>query len=899
MLKKAISVLLSVMMIISALSVTAISASAAEDTISYVVAGTANLCDETWSFTEESGNIMTQKADGTYELVFSPTEALGTVQLKVAKLTNGKVASDEDYYGDATGNNITFKVTNAGDVTVNFDPTTLKVTVTGDNVAMITDFKVDAIRAVGAGDGNWLNDVNWDPADDSNLMTEVSDKVYEITYKDIEEFDNYLVKFAANGSWTDNWGGTFTASGEVTDADYNGGNIVVEVPYELANVTLRLDLTGFDYATKTGAKFTVTVTDATEVSTTEPVTEAPTTEPVTEPVTESSTDKISYVVAGTANLCDETWSFTEESGNIMEKKADGTYELVFSPTEALGTVQIKVAKLTNGAVASDEDYYGDATGNNITFKVTKAGDVTVNFDPATATITVTGDNVEMVTDFKVDSMRAVGAGDGNWLNDANWDPADDSNLMTEVSDKVYEITYKDVEEFDNYLVKFAANGSWTDNWGGTYVASGEVTDADYNGGNIVVEVPYETADVTLRLDLTGFDYATKTGAKFTVTVKDTTPSTKVSVFGDINLDLTAGDNNVYTGVTELEKGTYKFKINNDGTTYCNGAKFTDSTTNTAYSTKWTSFSTLNASGGKYTFKYNAVKNTLTIDYLAPSLASIVGDINLELQATKDANVFSSAIKLDAGNYDFRVMNQGVQYCCKYTYADFTVGSKYYSKYTSASTLKASGGTYTFTYDISENKLTISFLPAGAEVSVTGNFTLALAKTANANVYSSTVDLKAGNYQIKMNNFGKLCGVGAVVKDVTPGLTFNEKWSKYTTFVATGGTYTFTYNIATNRLVVTVDKGDIPVKVTGGINLTLNKADTNVFTRTTKLAKGTYNFKLSVDGTSFCNGTTIRNATTGTRYNSKYTSATTFVAVGGTYTFTYNAVTNILTVEYAK
>ena len=89
MLKKAISVLLSVMMIISALSVTAISASAAEDTISYVVAGTANLCDETWSFTEESGNIMTQKADGTYELVFSPTEALGTVQLKVAKLTNG------------------------------------------------------------------------------------------------------------------------------------------------------------------------------------------------------------------------------------------------------------------------------------------------------------------------------------------------------------------------------------------------------------------------------------------------------------------------------------------------------------------------------------------------------------------------------------------------------------------------------------------------------------------------------------------------------------------------------------------------------------------------------------------------------------------------------------------
>lgn len=60
MLKKAISVLLSVMMIVSALSVTAVSASAAEEVISYVVAGTANLCDETRSFTEESGNIVVE-----------------------------------------------------------------------------------------------------------------------------------------------------------------------------------------------------------------------------------------------------------------------------------------------------------------------------------------------------------------------------------------------------------------------------------------------------------------------------------------------------------------------------------------------------------------------------------------------------------------------------------------------------------------------------------------------------------------------------------------------------------------------------------------------------------------------------------------------------------------------
>ena len=337
----------------------------------------------------------------------------------------------------------------------------------------------------------------------------------------------------------------------------------------------------------------------------------------------------------------------------------------------------------------------------------------------------------------------------------------------------------------------------------------------------------------------------------------------------------------------------------NGVAFGNGSTFTDKTTNATYNSKWTSSTTLKATGGKYTFKFNTAKNTLTIEYLAPSKASIVGDINLDLQATKDANVYSASVKLNKGNYEFRVMNQGVRYCCGYTYKDLTVGSQYNSKWSSASTLAASGGTYTFSYDIDTNKLTISYLPSGAEVSVVGNFTLALAKTDKENVYSGTKTLKAGNYQIKMNNYGKLCGTSAVVKDVTPGLVFNPKWSKYTTFVATGGTYTFTYNTATNTLVVTADKGDIPVKVTGDINLTLKKSDANVFTGSVNLKKGDYSFKMNVNGTDFCNGTTIKSATTGIKYNSKYTSASTLAAVGGTYTFTYNAITNLLVVGYSK
>lgn len=380
----------------------------------------------------------------------------------------------------------------------------------------------------------------------------------------------------------------------------------------------------------------------------------------------------------------------------------------------------------------------------------------------------------------------------------------------------------------------------------------------------------------------------------------TQPQSGVSVTGDIALPLADDGNGIYTGSTELEAGSYTFKMSVNGVAFGNGSTFTDKTTNAKYNSKWTSSTTLKATGGKYTFKFNTAKNTLTIEYLAPSKASIVGDINLDLQATKDANVYSASVKLNKGNYEFRVMNQGVRYCCGYTYKDFTVGSQFNSKWSSASTLAASGGTYTFSYDIDTNKLTISYLPSGAEVSVVGNFTLALAKTDKENVYSGTKTLKAGKYQIKINNYGKLCGTSAVVKDATPGLVFNPKWSKYTTFVATGGTYTFTYNTATNTLVVTADKGDIPVKVTGDINLTLKKSDANVFTGSVKLKKGDYSFKMNVNGTDFCNGTTIRNATTGTiKYNSKYTSASTLVAVGGTYTFAYNALTNQLSVKYSK
>ena len=303
MFKKALSLVVSLMLMVTSLSFAAISVSAADTT--YVVAGAEELCGVLWKGSPEDApaNVMTDNGDGTYTKVFTNVQPASGLTLKVVE--NGADGS-QNWIGDATGNNITFNVTAASDVTVKFDSSTKEITVTGDGVQFVTNLDIDSINAVGNGDSEdaaWLNGAAWDPA--ANPMTEVSKKVYEITFKNVTKFDNYQVKFAANGGWTDSWGGAaenFTPeSGVEFDAAYNGENLTVNVPYEFADVTLKLDLTNFDYATKAGAKATVTVT---EVSTPAETTEVATTEATTAPATQATAapEKAPLTVNATSNV---------------------------------------------------------------------------------------------------------------------------------------------------------------------------------------------------------------------------------------------------------------------------------------------------------------------------------------------------------------------------------------------------------------------------------------------------------------------------------------------------------------------------------------------------------------------------------------------------------------------
>ena len=216
----------------------------------YIVAGSEELCGTVWDGTDLN-NKMTDNGDGTYSKTFTNVAVKNGYQFKVVK--NG-----EEWYGDEAGNNISFNVTTACDVTITFNTTTFKSTVTGTGVQAYV-FNVEKVVAVGNGVGAWLNGASWAVDADANKMTQVADKVYEISFDNVPVGEeDYMVKFATNGTWTDNFGGIFEASGKESDAMYNSGNITFNLE-KAGTVTLRLDLSKFDYATRTGAKFVVTL----------------------------------------------------------------------------------------------------------------------------------------------------------------------------------------------------------------------------------------------------------------------------------------------------------------------------------------------------------------------------------------------------------------------------------------------------------------------------------------------------------------------------------------------------------------------------------------------------------------------------------------------------------------
>ena len=280
MFKKALSLLLSMMLVVTSLVATVVSVSAAGD--SYFVSGCEELTGYKWAETEATcgDNVMTENGDGNYEKVFTNVAVGNGYQFKVVK-------NDSEWIGvgDTGEDNFTFNVTKECDVTVTYNPTTNEITATGEGVVIPTELVVDHITVVGNGEDAWLNGKDWKVDAEANHMTETSEgsKVYQIKFESLDAYENYQFKFAANGSWADNWGlpeqGTAPLN-EWFDLTYNGQNMIIDTDaagYEDGyDIVLTLDLSNFDYATKQGAKGKVDIVTGAEPTTVaEPTTAAP------------------------------------------------------------------------------------------------------------------------------------------------------------------------------------------------------------------------------------------------------------------------------------------------------------------------------------------------------------------------------------------------------------------------------------------------------------------------------------------------------------------------------------------------------------------------------------------------------------------------------------------------
>lgn len=239
----------------------------------YYVAGYPGLCNgKEWDPGAAENAMSDPDGDGIYSITYTNVAA-GSYQFKV---------TDGTWTNCWPGSNYELTLDSTCDVTIHFNSATLEITVDAAGQGAVEAPTFETISIIGSGIealGEWNTDI---------AMTEISEGIYELTLSNVPAGSWPNLKFRANNAWDHDFGcadgNVGAVSGTATEAVYKGANIWFEVAEE-SNVTLRLDLTAFDYSTKSGASFTVTIT---------PVSAEPSTpsEPVTpeEPVVPDDTN---------------------------------------------------------------------------------------------------------------------------------------------------------------------------------------------------------------------------------------------------------------------------------------------------------------------------------------------------------------------------------------------------------------------------------------------------------------------------------------------------------------------------------------------------------------------------------------------------------------------------------
>ena len=281
---------------------------------------------------------------------------------------------------------------------------------------------------------------------------------------------------------------------------------------------------------------------------------------------------------------------------------------------------------------------------------------------------------------------------------------------------------------------------------------------------------------------------------------------------------------------------------------------------------------------------------------------VYGD-NIKLKLTTiGIDKVGGTIALQKGTYTFKLDNYGTLLGYSKTFTDTTTGLTFNKKFKSSTTLVATGGTYTFQVNTKTNALVVKYNKNLPNEYLIGDLNTILSPVNGKTIAVGSTYLAAGTYKFKLSADNVVYGYGRVINNTTNGdsLSLNSKYSSYLTLNATGGTYTFTLNTKTKKLVVgyapAKDEKADDVHVSGDINLVLDDkgGESNVAVGKVKLGEGTYSFKVYSYGTAYTIGEKIVDSGA-KNLKSSYTSNVTLIASGGTYIFSFDKTTGALKV----
>lgn len=278
-----------------------------------------------------------------------------------------------------------------------------------------------------------------------------------------------------------------------------------------------------------------------------------------------------FVAGSEAEIFGTAWTTGLSANQMIWDEGLSKYKKVYTVDKAYKSVALKVVY---GGV-----WYGEEGGeSNVKFSLSGAGEFVVYFNKATHHVTVAGSIVgEEQFDFGYVAVAGNGTSGNSWLNGEDWNPATTANRMSEVSTNVYEISFDDVDGKECQF-QFAFDGGWTYQFGGTFSSFGTATTAVYgDGGGNIVFTPAAGADITIHLDLSGFDFATKEGATFTVS--QVAPVVTVAAQGgwdnwEASLNfIPDGSGLTATATKHFDAGNYDFKLIVDGNWLSNANAF--------------------------------------------------------------------------------------------------------------------------------------------------------------------------------------------------------------------------------------------------------------------------------------------------------------------------------------